>query len=142
MLFVIKLAYFMKCPKNILKIWIYSESLKLKSSKKSRNQAQFLQIWCYILEKKILSIKSGILNNVLPWMFCKFCSRKKFYSYTIKVCENGYSQNIVTTSLFMTLVRLGTDQIHSRYYIKKSYVRPARKLGCFEVWQLFLVLLF
>ena len=82
-----------------------------------------------------------------PEGFANFALEKSFFPkllffYIFEVCENGYSQNIVTTSLFMTLVRLGTDQIHSRYYIKKSYVRPARKLGCFEVWQLFLVLLF
>ena len=29
---------------------------------------------------------------------------KFLFFYTIEVCENGYSQNIVTTSLFMTLL--------------------------------------
>ena len=67
-------------PKIYFEIWIFIKPLKLKSTKKSQNQAQSLQIWCYILEKKILSINSGIGNNVLPWRFGGFCFRKKFYS--------------------------------------------------------------
>ena len=39
--------------KIYLEIWIFNQPLKLKSSKKSQNQVQSLQIWCYILEKKI-----------------------------------------------------------------------------------------
>ena len=43
-----------------------------------------------------------------PEGFANFALEKSFipklpFFYTIEVCENGYSQNIVTTSLFMTL---------------------------------------
>ena len=45
-----------------------------------------------------------------PEGFANFALEKSFipklvFFYTIEVCENGYSQNIVTTSLFMTLLR-------------------------------------
>ena len=46
-----------------------------------------------------------------PEGFANFALEKSFipkllFFYTIEVCENGYSQNIVTTSLFMTLIEL------------------------------------
>ena len=72
--------FYILWPKNFLRVWIFNKPLKLKSSKKSKKQAQSLQIWCHILEKNFLSIDSGIGNNVLPWRFGGFCFRKKFYS--------------------------------------------------------------
>ena len=56
------------------------QTAKIKIHQKLQNQAQALQIWCYILEKKILIINAGIGNNVLLWRFGGFCFIKKFYS--------------------------------------------------------------
>ena len=55
-------------------------------------------------------IKIHILNQVwgtsfIPDGFEKFCFRKSFtIFFSIDVCGNGYLRNIVTTSLFMTLI--------------------------------------
>ena len=48
-------------------------------------------------------------TNFIPDGFADFCFKKSFipklpFFYFIDVCGNGYLWNIVTTSLFMTLV--------------------------------------
>ena len=63
-------------------------------------------------EIKILYIQSGMRNKLYSWWLVlqNFALKKSFipkvpFFYSIDVCGNGYLRNIVTTSLFMTLVK-------------------------------------
>ena len=56
-------------------------------------------------------------TNFIPDGFADFCFKKSFipklqFFYFIDVCGNGYLWNIVTTSLFMTLVN-STKQVNA-----------------------------